>query len=469
MQISGRILTFTVLVLIPTVLQLYGSWRTIHQLQQTLCLDPEEFGCGGAIREIATAIDSQAELDVSTKEHTDLYGFAVPTKEESTSSAGAHITSPRQWPTSESVNVNTNRTISRPISGSPPTLFWHVGPHKTSTTAIQSFLAAHKKVLLEKDNIVFPWMLPGHFRGTKNTANLAFCLSGRKGPWEMNCQRVLQSFQHFVARALENLKNIVLSAEEFAFCHEPQIHQFVQDYFAGWEIQVIVFHRRFDEWLSSLHFEMNRDLPFRKRSNLVDFLENPGTLTNVEFHYSHKVRERYQSVTDHDVMIVNFHTAKEGRSLVEQFTCDGLQGMAPHTCRAAQRFVSRKINGAHSLDSGFLLAEALEQNMVPLLDFANRTLSSDAETSLLARIDRKLETSTDLPVRCLSETTQDHVWNRTKEWFPFDLERSKSLSKAENVSRSRTCCLDVSRVCALDDWKAFFRGLPVSRKSEQIQ
>jgi hypothetical protein len=469
MQISGRILTFTVLVLIPTVLQLYGSWRTIHQLQQTLCLDPEEFGCGGAIREIATAIDSQAELDVSTKEHTDLYGFAVPTKEESTSSAGAHITSPRQWPTSESVNVNTNRTISRPISGSPPTLFWHVGPHKTSTTAIQSFLAAHKKVLLEKDNIVFPWMLPGHFRGTKNTANLAFCLSGRKGPWEMNCQRVLQSFQHFVASALANSKNIVLSAEEFAFCHEPQIRQFVQDYFADWEIQVIVFHRRFDEWLTSLHFEMNRDLPFRERSNLVDFLENPGTLASFEFHYSHKVRERYQSVTDHDVTIVNFHTAKEGRSLVEQFTCDGLQGMAPHTCRAAQRFVSRKINGAHSLDSGFLLAEALEQNMVPLLDFANRTLSSDAETSLLARIDRKLETSTDLPVRCLSETTQDHVWNRTKEWFPFDLERSKSLSKAENVSRSRTCCLDVSRVCALDDWKAFFRGLPVSRKSEQIQ
>jgi hypothetical protein len=450
---------FPILVLIPIVLYLYGSWRSIHQLQRTLgILTVGRIG----IRENITATNRHIYSHSVMKEQSALGGVVLTKDDES-------INTSRQWWTSESVNVHTNRTISLPSSGSPPTLFWHVGPHKTSTTAIQSFLAAHKKVLLEKDNIEAPWVLPGRFHGAKNAANVAMCLSGRVNSKEMTCQQVLQSFQHFVAGARANSKNIVLSAEGFSFCNKPQIHQFVQDYFAGWEIQVIVFHRRFDEWLTSLHFEMNRHKPFRKRSNLVDFLENPGTLTNVEFHYSHKVRERYQSVTDHDVMIVNFHTAKEGRSLVEQFTCDGLQGMAPHTCRAAQRFVSRKINGAHSLDSGFLLAEALEQNMVPLLDFTNRTLSSDEETSLLARIDRKLETSTDLPVRCLSETTQDHVWNRTEEWFPFDLERSKSLSKAENVSRSRICCLDVSRVCLLDDWKAFFRGLPVSRKSEQIQ
>jgi hypothetical protein len=239
---------FPILVLIPIVLYLYGSWRSIHQLQRTLgILTVGRIG----IRENITATNRHIYSHSVMKEQSALGGVVLTKDDES-------INTSRQWWTSESVNVHTNRTISLPSSGSPPTLFWHVGPHKTSTTAIQSFLAAHKKVLLEKDNIVFPWMLPGHFRGTKNTANLAFCLSGRKGPWEMNCQRVLQSFQHFVARALENLKNIVLSAEEFAFCHEPQIHQFVQDYFAGWEIQVIVFHRRFDEWLTSLHFEMNR-------------------------------------------------------------------------------------------------------------------------------------------------------------------------------------------------------------------
>jgi hypothetical protein len=457
--------TFTVLVLIPAVLYLYGSLRSIHQLQRTLRL----LTIGrGDIKENTFATNKQRDSHVLKKEQSALGGVALPTNEESTSSTGIHITTPRQWQASDSFDENNN-TTAVPVSGNPPTLFWHVGPHKTSTTAIQRFLAANKYLLREKDNIESPLMMPGHFHGAEIVVNVARCLSGRKGPKDMSCQQMLQSFQHFVAGARADSKNIVLSAEGFSFFNELQIQQFVQDYFAGWEIRVIVFFRRFDDWLASLHFQKNRHTPFRERSNIVDFLEAPSIFSTVEFHYSHKVRERYQSVTDHNVTIVNFHTADEGRSLIEQFVCDGLQGMAPHTCRAAQRFVSIKINKSHSLDSGFLLAEALEQNMLPLLDFANRTLSSDEETSLLARIDRKLETSTDLPVRCLSETAQGHVWNRTKEWFPFDLERSKSLSKAENVSRSRTCCLDVSRVCALDDWKAFFRGLPVSRKSEQIQ
>jgi hypothetical protein len=77
------------------------------------------------------------------------------------------------------------------------------------------------------------------------------------------------------------------------------------------------------------------------------------------------VRQRYQAVTDSNVTVVNFHAPTEKRSLIEQFVCDALHGMAPHACRAAKTYVPTKINARYSLDADFVLARALATNRIP--------------------------------------------------------------------------------------------------------
>jgi hypothetical protein len=135
------------------------------------------------------------------------------------------------------------------------------------------------------------------------------------------------------------------------------------------------------------------------------------------------VRQRYQAVTDSNVTVVNFHVPTEKRSLIEEFFCDALHGMAPHACRAAMVYAPTKINAQYSLDADFVLARALATNRIPSVnqtDDASIPNTVKDTQVLLACINKKIQKSDNLPVRCLLDNTQGYAWNCTQEWFPFN-------------------------------------------------
>jgi hypothetical protein len=121
--------------------------------------------------------------------------------------------------------------------------------------------------------------------------------------------------------------------------------------------------------------------------------------------------------------MVNFHVPTEKRSLIEEFFCDALHGMAPHACRAAMVYAPTKINAQYSLVSDFVLARALATNRIPSVnqtDDASIPKTVKDTQVLLACINKKIQKSDNLPVRCLLDNTQGYAWNCTQEWFPFN-------------------------------------------------
>jgi hypothetical protein len=247
---------------------------------------------------------------------------------------------------------------SASIQKGKPVLFWHVGPHKTSSTAVQTFLYKMENVLKQRDNIVMPLHLPGKCSKHKAAANIAYCLVDYEewpNSWDEcracesprsvvsnDCGQVLTAFHQFVESARVNSQNILLSSEGFSIWTTAQIQRLVSKCFSDWDVRVIVYFRQWDEWLESVYFEWNRFKSLQIRHSLVDYFEDPGTLSCTAFQYSHAVRQRYQTVTTKTVAVVNFHAPTEKRSLIEQFVCDALQGMAPYTCRAAKKFAPTK-------------------------------------------------------------------------------------------------------------------------------
>jgi hypothetical protein len=486
-MLAGRPATVAV-VSVFIGLQLINHWHTRYYynnnaddgIQHMLNGSPEIAGCSRNCSNVTTALDGPTEshrLPTASGTHPSV---AVPDSRSPSSTATAHDATAQ--PSVSFNNNNNNNTMVPPETNSAhkrkPILFWHVGPHKTSTTAIQTFLYKRENGLKKQDNIVMPLHLPGRFRNLLAPANVAYCFFDYEtwpNSWDEcrgcelprsvvseDCEQVMLAFRHFVDNARVNSQNVLLSSEGFSTWNETQIQRLVHDYFADWDVQVIVYFRRWDEWLASVYFEWNRFKSPQVRLSSVDYFEDPATLSCTAFQYSHAVRQRYQAVTDSNVTVVNFHAPTEKRSLIEQFVCDALHGMAPHACRAAKTYVPTKINARYSLDADFVLARALATNLIPSVNHTDDGSIPDTEKDtpiLLARIHEKLQKSVNLPVQCLSDNTQGYVWNRTREWFPFD--RWPRSAPDQEEGRLRMCSLDASAVCQLADWRKFFQTIRV--------
>lgn len=371
-----------------------------------------------------------------------------------------------------------HRQKRTPLKSNQPIVFLHVGPQKTSTSGIQSFLADNEDGLKLHDNITLPAPFPIRIgNSTKmlrfiNSRHLIFCFSSKEtrpkqwrqylslSPPLFHCEEVLSAFLDFVRTTRASSKNILMSAECLSFLNAAQIQHFVKTCFVGWEIRVIVVYRRFDEWLPSFHFQDTRSDRAHLRSTLVEYLDSPESLHAAEFAYSHAVAQRYRSI-DPNLTMLNFHHIDSNRSLIEEFLCRGLQGLAPHTCRIAETFVAPKENSGYSLDAGFVLAVALKKNLLSRNDrVINGTISLQYEKLLFESIEQKLQESTNLPFFCATEPVQQYIRNRTMEWFPFDLDfLAAKQSTGYNKNRPPFCSLDASALCERADWQLFLRGL----------
>jgi hypothetical protein len=135
---------------------------------------------------------------------------------------------------------------------SVPRAIVHIGPHKTSSSHIQLFLATHT-ALLETENVFWPCEQSGKPFTAKETALLALALRDPSN----DHYRTIDTVKYFLRESLARNRSVVLSSEEL----DPgsvQNFRLLADMLTGFDVTVVYVYRELLSHMVSLYFEMNR-------------------------------------------------------------------------------------------------------------------------------------------------------------------------------------------------------------------
>ncbi len=127
----------------------------------------------------------------------------------------------------------------------PQRLFLHIGIHKTGSTAVQRFLARSENLLLEQD-VLYPHSGRPARKAIADGQHLLIPELRRPGP------RGTRAWDS-LAKELEEADQgtVVISSENFDLLSEPGQIADLRERLAGFEVSVVVYLRRQDEFLHS--------------------------------------------------------------------------------------------------------------------------------------------------------------------------------------------------------------------------
>ena len=161
-------------------------------------------------------------------------------------------------------------------------VMFHMGVHKTGSTSIQHALNLQEfKDSLMEDNFIVG-NVDGTGYGTKSA--LAKCFKNKQ-----SCSRSSQTsaFVKRIQEALVGNHNLVLSSEQFDYFRKAtEIKRFFHEFD---DVQVILFYRRFFEWILSFYMQNKRNGWMKSwargdsgdRKNFVTFLASKNTSSYV--------------------------------------------------------------------------------------------------------------------------------------------------------------------------------------------
>ncbi len=136
-------------------------------------------------------------------------------------------------------------------------LFLHIGQPKTGTTSLQSFLALNRGKLIEEG-----WLYPKAGRQASGHHQFAKFFRNDPPDWIQDADPELVRKQLRGEIKRTGAQNVVISSEAFFIIREPAK---VHDYFKLFDVTIVVYLRRQDEWLESLYREQLKngatDLP----------------------------------------------------------------------------------------------------------------------------------------------------------------------------------------------------------------
>lgn len=133
-----------------------------------------------------------------------------------------------------------------------PRAILHIGPHKTSSSHIQTFITSNEKIL-ESENLYWPRERNGNLYNAKEVAYLAAALrDNSKDPHSS-----IDTIKLFLKESLAQNRSVILSSEEFDTESGGGIHQ-LQDMLRGFDVTVVYVYRELLTHMISLYFELNR-------------------------------------------------------------------------------------------------------------------------------------------------------------------------------------------------------------------
>ncbi len=245
-----------------------------------------------------------------------------------------------------------------------PKAYIHIGAPKTGSTSIQDTMAMDKRVL-EEDK----YYLAMHGQVTRKGKpeeyiidnmlvqcdRLGACVwsdeqrqmvvEGSGNPNAGRCPDYLRpAFDDFLSKAIDAKSNVVISNE---WLNRPTSEEGLLDILDGWDPIVVIYYRRFFDWMISAHYQWHFDLGVESlessqgKVRLVDFIRmfcgrlfaskaphspSDADLSFVDLvdiqEYTYHAWKRYKKVPQYDnnIKIVNFHDGH----IIKSFYCDVL-------------------------------------------------------------------------------------------------------------------------------------------------
>jgi len=207
---------------------------------------------------------------------------------------------------------------------------------------VHSFYLAAKKND-DDDRYDLAWIESGR-PGYKNLASFAVCLNrdetevateGNLKTWCVDPNAAKADFDRSVAVAVSNGRHLVASSEEFD--RRMLDVDWLKDHLdtGHFEVRIVLYHRRFHEWLGSYLNELAKKAVESGRPvpDVRSWL-NDNLIPKSEQHAA-ILRRRYADAFGEDaVTVLDFHDTTE--SLEESFACRGMPN-APSTCALARK------------------------------------------------------------------------------------------------------------------------------------
>ena len=135
---------------------------------------------------------------------------------------------------------------------STPRAVVHIGPHKTSSSRIQSVLVSITKELAAH-NYYWPNQTDGVPMNLKGISNFAYALKG----FGRNQPADITHMDSFIQDSLRLNRSIILSSEEFDDMNKAQVMT-LSNHLKGFNVTIVFVYRELLAQLISLHFELNR-------------------------------------------------------------------------------------------------------------------------------------------------------------------------------------------------------------------
>lgn len=186
-----------------------------------------------------------------------------------------------------------------------PTIYLHIGFHKTGTTAIQNFLAANVDKLAKQDCLI-----PTTGRAGSTHAHLANSL--KRVSINADADALYAKLAKEIAKARKS--KVIISSECFMEEIPPQkIKKQFDDVDA--DIKIVVYVRRQDSWLQSLYNEVVRDPSRRYTGDIMHMREVRNDVAD----YSSVLRKWERAFGQHNIVVRVFELEQMPNGLFADF------------------------------------------------------------------------------------------------------------------------------------------------------
>ncbi|KAL7517672.1 hypothetical protein ACHAWX_002579 [Stephanocyclus meneghinianus] len=342
-----------------------------------------------------------------------------------------------------------------------PYVLLHVGPHKTGTTSIQSFVFEsiyNNRTFFDEDNFAIPKYddMPGRFVEEGTWLNFAHCMihNYRKDGGDMNqdgCNGVRAVLPAFMQKNYDAKRNVLIVAEDLD--RKTIDHQRIQYYLRPYKrIKVVATYRRLHQWLFSFY---NQIVQLYLKHYIRNQTEYPSFVQWIESQYSNflqvhtfAVAERYgNSGRIESVEIINMHDTAD---IVKSFFCNFLE--TPATCKAAEfrRKVSI-INKGRLHDYDRLCTKAMLSGKIKNFHLAiSKRVANKLEADIAKR---NLFGVEGYPKKCLNQTFLDLLMKTEMEqeekYFPDWYRKNGGpgmILASFDEATDNFCSMDVDRI-----------------------
>ena len=373
-----------------------------------------------------------------------------------------------------------------------PKAYIHIGAPKTGSTSIQDtmaldkgvlkqdkyFLAVHGQIEREEGEYIIDNMLVkcdrlGACVWSEEQRQMVVQGSGNKNAGL--CPDYLPpTFNDFLSKAIAAKSNIVISNE---WLNRPTSETGLLDILDGWDPIVVIYYRRFFDWMISAHYQWHFDInmgtveSLKGKVRLIDFmrmfcgrlfaLKAPHSaddsdlsfvdLTDIQ-EYTYHAWKRYRKVPqfENNIKIVNFHDGH----IIKSFYCDVLN--AERACELeTQRLESKESAKTRSKKSTVYVDLAIGvHGKKSVASGHDEPMTMEMLHSMGDRFQERMAAKgfveDDLPKECLTKSEEASLLNVSLAYEKILLPESYASGGEDATKRHFFSALASGKFCSVD-------------------